>query len=752
MDTAEVQVPVDVADVGPPWEVPVMDAPGEAGCVDLDRDGFPATACGGMPPDCDDGNPMVRPGAAEVCDRAGLDEDCDPCTVAGTADGDGDRDTFLSALCENRYLGATPTCGMTVRVRAGRVAGPDCDDTNGNVRPNQAEVCNSLDDNCDGAIDEGVQRTFTIDRDRDRFGDSAMGAVTRVACAAPPGFVDDRSDCDDSNPLVNPGSREVCDEGMRDENCDGTPNESCPCVAGTSSGMPCCAGRGQLECVMRPTGGSEVRCNAVIGTEVCNGADDDCDGMTDEGCICTPGTMRPCYEGAEGTAGRGACRGGSQTCAVVGTGTASWSTCVGQVLPGPEVCDTLDNDCDGAADEGVTSAYYPDRDSDGFGDQRASPEALCRGRAGLVENNHADCDDANPLIHPAAREVCDAASADENCNGTANEVCDCAPLGMVRSCCATRGMQTCLPGGTGASWGPCSVLAAPEVCDGVDNNCDGTVDEGTRLTCFVDADGDGFAPASARPEQLCPAIGSTTVCPGRFTPRAPGTAPDCNDTPGSGAAIFPGATELCTPVNENCDPLGRGYDGPGFQCELGQTQGCPICPGSLHSDMIPSGNANQPCVNSTTNTCIWGTCAFDWRPGQRRLWTRPAADMIFRTGTGLCGRVEGSVVQVPRGTSPPSCTAGGESFALPRGWFSFRVRFSRTSSSGSARFRIRTNVGATEGLPSDGAITGIGSTELLNVFYMPSECILVRLEIVALDTATGGFQFDSVALWAERPP
>jgi hypothetical protein len=93
--------------------VPTPDAP----CVDNDSDGYPTSECGGMAPDCDDSNPMRNPGRTEVCDSMGVDEDCNPCTVAGASDGDGDRDTFLGAGCFNRYAGAAPmSCGPAVRI------------------------------------------------------------------------------------------------------------------------------------------------------------------------------------------------------------------------------------------------------------------------------------------------------------------------------------------------------------------------------------------------------------------------------------------------------------------------------------------------------------------------------------------------------------------------------------------------------------------------------------------------------------
>jgi hypothetical protein len=84
--------------------------------------------------------------------------------------------------------------------------------------------------------------------------------------------------------------------------------------------------------------------------EACNGVDDDCNGRVDDGvgCTCAPNATRSCYGGAPGTAGVGACRAGTQRCDARG---ASWGSCAGEVLPQPESCNRIDDDCNGRVDE-----------------------------------------------------------------------------------------------------------------------------------------------------------------------------------------------------------------------------------------------------------------------------------------------------------------------------------------------------------------------------------------------------------------
>lgn len=156
---------------------------------DRDGDGVKAIACGGS--DCDDSDPNRFPGNLEVADQFGHDEDCDATTIGGR---DQDKDGFID-------ISVTNPDG-----RGGVISGDDCDDSKANVNPLASEVCDGIDNNCDGKIDEGVTSEFFLDADRDLFGDPKH---RREACGFSEYFdgkhwVRNKEDCDDSDPQKNP--------------------------------------------------------------------------------------------------------------------------------------------------------------------------------------------------------------------------------------------------------------------------------------------------------------------------------------------------------------------------------------------------------------------------------------------------------------------------------------------------------------------------------------------------------------------
>jgi hypothetical protein len=290
----------------------------------------------------------------------------------------------------------------------------DCDDNNSAVNPGATEVCNGIDDDCDGAIDNGFEfNRYTLDFDNDGYGDNDTSVE---ACAAPDGYIPDNGsvyDCKDNNSAVHPGAAEVCN-GI-DDDCNGSIDEGYVSES-TTCGVGACSGNtGATSCV---SGGVVDSCNPVAGAtpETCNNIDDDCDGTTDEG-----------YVSQTTNCGVGACAATGSTSCVSGAVVDSCTK--GQA--GIEICNGIDDDCDGVIDNGlVVHIYYRDADNDTYGN--ADNETLdCAAPDGYVDNLTADnktiafdCNDRDAFVHPGAAEVCNG--KDDDCNGKVddNETCD----------------------------------------------------------------------------------------------------------------------------------------------------------------------------------------------------------------------------------------------------------------------------------------------------------------------------------------
>jgi hypothetical protein len=396
--------------------------------------------------DCDDSNAAVSPGAAEVCD--GLDNDCDgmiddgavPGTFHRDADGDGFGDPLVTVQ------GCAPPSGYVA-------ASGDCDDAEATTFPGAAETCDTIDNDCDGAADEDGAATFYADSDGDGFGDPT---VTATGCTAPAGHVADSSDCDDRNADVHPAEHEVCD-GL-DNDCDGVV-DNLPDPLGEVIEHGCLhAQHGPFVTVDAAAPGA-VGAPDVSGhhtaysVNLLAGADGHVgdvelspDETTDFAILVGPDVAITVLD----TAGqpveiedeRGVDCPALQRARVVAlAGGATYRLRFG---PTPAahavlVIEELGHHDDGEDDhdDGATD-FFRDVDGDGFGDPSILVEA-CTAPAGYVANA-ADCDDAQAAIHPGAAEVCD--TVDNDCDGAVDVVggqdtCACAPVTLeaTRSYC-----------------------------------------------------------------------------------------------------------------------------------------------------------------------------------------------------------------------------------------------------------------------------------------------------------------------------
>jgi hypothetical protein len=303
----------------------------------------------------------------------------------------------------------------------------DCDDTNADINPGAVEICDGLDNNCDGNIDEGLATTtYYQDADSDGYGDPANSTV---ACQAPTGYVASSGDCDDTNSNIHPGATETCD-GV-DNDCDGSTDEGCQAdntyyrdADDDGYGDPA----NSIKASTTPIGyvSDNTDCDDTDAdinpgaTESCDGIDNDCDDLIDEGCA----TTTTFYRDADGD-GYGDPNDTKQATSTPAGYVEDNTDCNdddADINPGAtEICDGLDNDCDGTVDEGCDglSTYYRDADCDGYGDPNNSLQASTLPDCYVANND--DCNDSNRKINPNVPEICDG--IDNNCDGTVDEGC-----------------------------------------------------------------------------------------------------------------------------------------------------------------------------------------------------------------------------------------------------------------------------------------------------------------------------------------
>ena len=487
--------------------------------------------------DCDAGDGAQYPGAPEQCNAE--DDDCD-----GTVDEgyDGDADGFFTA--------ANPGC-------VAAYPETDCDDSNANISPADAEVCNGIDDDCDGSQDEGFDSDGDghYDAATCSFGDDCNDGDASVSPSATEscngidddcdgsedeGFDADNdgflslavcgpalgSDCDDGDPTEYPGAPEVCDG--TDDDCDGDIDE----------GFDADGDGHNSEAICGPANGDDCADDdptiSPSASEVCNAVDDDCDGSVPATELDDDGDGMAECEGDCDDTNADVFEGGGELCDGLdndcdadidegfdldGDGYDSAENCVTGtdcddddpfINPGaPELCDGEDNNCAGGVDEGF------DADGDGFLDAN-DPDCLA------AYGDNADCDDGDASVNPGADEVCDA--ADQDCDDELDEGFDGDGDGyfdgLDAGCVAAYPSVDCdddhatvFPGN-------------PEVCDALDNDCNSTTDEG------FDADGDGWF---------------TDAVPACVTAYPAGT--DCAD---DDAARYPGNPEVCDGLDNDC--------------------------------------------------------------------------------------------------------------------------------------------------------------------------------------------------------
>ncbi|MGB0590834.1 MAG: putative metal-binding motif-containing protein [Myxococcota bacterium] len=601
--------------------------------------------------DCDDDAELIHPNMIETCDdvdnncTGGVDEGCDD-------DGDGYCDQNMSvegapAVCPNGdgdcnddlpdiHSGATEICddidnncdgtqdegcnddgdgycdGTMITVGlpgACAMGGGDCDDTRNDIYPSAPELCDDADNNCVDGVDEAC------DGDGDGWCDASAVVIGAPAvCSAGTG------DCNDSNDAIHPTAEELCDDidndcvdGI-DFGCDDDGDGYCDASMSVVS-LPSTCPLGGGDCADND---EEVYPGAV---EACDDLDNNCVGGIDEGCD----------DDGDDYCDISMVIVGAPAVCVMGGGDCADE--LPAIHPGAvEVCDDVDNNCTDDIDEGC----------DDDGDDYCDVTMTHVGASAACPLGPGDCQDDDDTIHPGAEERCD--DLDNNCAGGVDEGCDDDGDDFCDSAMEVVGQPAICPLGAGDCSDTNDAVNpnASEFCDDLDNNCAGGVDEG------CDDDGDDYCDAAME------VVGEPTTCPlGQD---------DCDDT---NEAIHPGATELCDDIDNNCaQGIDEGCDDDGDDyCDATMTLvGLPaVCPLG-GNDCVDSDDAineaaaelcddvDNDCDGEVDGPFVDGTVTYDDDPSQGSLNKGDSC------GSGACSG--GLVICTPDGVALICSTDG----------------------------------------------------------------------------------------------
>ena len=509
-------------------------------------EGYVSVPCGSDIGECKKGTTACVNGAV-VC-QGGTSSSVELCDNK-----DNNCDTVVDAFSEACYappvLGAldyTSGCNKTTGVCTGQCQLGTRLCTNGSwgacsgaIGP-IAEICNNKDDNCDGQIDEGVKNTCT----------NFSTCVSYQTCAACP---------------LTP--TEVCN--LKDDDCDGTVDNIASQPCGTDAGE---CKKGVTAC---DATGAQI-CSGGVGptAETCNNKDDDCNGKIDD---------NPSGVGGACGSAVGECKQGTYQC------VNGKIECVGGIGPQPEICDGKDNNCDGTVDNGITATPC------------GSDVGECKAGTTVCSAGALTCQGA---VGPSA-ELCDG--KDNDCNGVADD----NPTDAGQSCGSSVG--ECKPGVQKCISGALSCVGElgpkTELCDGKDNDCNGTIDDGvagTGTSCGSDV---GECKKGTLACQNTPS-GWALVCTGAVGPAAEICDGKDNNCNGSIDEDFPEKGQTCGTNVGECQGGSWKCDAGNLICEGGTgptPESCDgkdnDCNGAIDDNVAGDG---QPC-GSDVGECKKGT-------------------------------------------------------------------------------------------------------------------------------------------------
>lgn len=382
----------------------------------------------------------------------GIDDDCNAQTAEENALDLGWRcDTGAHGVCALGTIAKT----KTTHLDGTETWFTSCE---ANVHAGQyEEICNGLDDDCDGKIDADDSdfhnpQTVCQDPLTNQPGQTTCNEYGAIICAPMhiPSEIFDGKD--------NDGDGEI-DEGF----CKPGLTKQCVTEAGCTFGASTC-----------DANGTWASCAGDATPETCNNLDDDCDGEMDEDCACLPGQTETCYTGPTDTAGIGACKSGVRTCDTNG----QWSNCDGEVVPTTEIAgNMIDEDCNG----GTETCTMNEMQNCYGGPAGTVDVGICHSGTQTCDMNGqwgactGEVMPTNEIPSNGLNDDCDGLT-DEVCEPGQTTICYTGAPGTADVGICKSGMQTCDIIG---QWGNCAneVLPGPEFCNNLDDDCNGQTDD-----------------------------------------------------------------------------------------------------------------------------------------------------------------------------------------------------------------------------------------------------------------------------------